>query len=334
MLNLKEDARCVNLEQLLIEYAQSVLNREQSRRNFFAKGGKRYNLEADRTYASYCSRCRGYEERFLNGLDNYIKSFGKIDDQMQVNGHFLFFYKKLYQYIPPTPEEQKAGKKVLLEGRSKDFLREGLLLAERAINRYPLRSIDKVRFLEHVIKNNYHKEVNGDKDQKMAISVVEKLASFNPHAITEEDFGKLYEKSLNNLSDKSGDRSKEIALFFNMFKHFERRVGLVSNETVTKYADLYFMMSDKAKSELDINILKSLATKTTSAVITAQICQEKEVLDKDAIQGIFVAYVDHVNKSGSFNQGLANQMERLAAMSFDTGEYTYKDARDIHNIIA
>lgn len=333
MLNLKEDTRCISVEKFLIDYAQSVLNREQSRRDFYAKGGKRYDLERDSIYVANCEKCSRCMNQFVNAFDSYINSFGNIEDRMQINGHFLFAYKKLYQYIPPTLEEQKAGKKILLKGQSKDFLHAGIKLAERAINCYPLRAIDKIRFLEHVIYNNFHKEIRGNKEARMESYAIEKLAMFNPHAIKEDDFVKLYDKTVEHISKKSKNCSKEIALFFRMFEHFEKKVVVVTDDTVVKYADLYFMMSDKSKNDLDIAVLGSLANKTMRAVNRAKVCHEGKVLDKSIIKRIFNAYVKHVNSSNGFNNSLARQMVRLAGLSFASANYSVADVKEITNIL-
>ena len=47
MLDLSKDENCIIVEKALVEYAESVANREQARRDFFAAGGKAYDLKND-----------------------------------------------------------------------------------------------------------------------------------------------------------------------------------------------------------------------------------------------------------------------------------------------
>ena len=54
-----------------------------------------------------------------------------------------------------------------------------------------------------------------------------------------------------------------------------------------------------------------------------QYCGEKRVLDKKAVCDIYKAYVEHVKMSNCFNENLANQMKRLAVLSFEAADNTY-----------
>lgn len=327
MLDLSKDENCVNVEKALVEYAESVANREQARRDFFAAGGKAYDLKNDARFSSIQAMSSLKKNVFYVRLKKYIEKFEKNDDKKQVNGHFLWGVVRLYK--------DGLWRKNQLFGNSKDFLNEGLDFIENVVCNHPMTSLDKVRLLQHLIANGYHKEVNSDKTKRVKKETLNVLASFDPHDLEQTVWDELYDKAVCNIEKKRKDKhsGSEVETFFSMFNLYVENVKLVHKTAVADYANLYFLMADKVPNELDVGILARLASKTMKAKRTARACNEKFVLDKDAMKDVFAAYVQHVDESKGFNDSLANQMKRLAMVAFEMTDYSTRDVNDILDIL-
>ena len=356
MLDLSKDVECIAIEDKLIKYANSVLQYEQRRRDFFASGGKRCDLDNDWRYKYNERECDRKKTDFTESLESYLNKFEKQADKEQIAGHFVWGIVELY----------KGGiwRRKQIAGRNKDFLNEGLTLVEEIVQKHKLNSKDKVRLLQHIIKSKYHKEVNSDKNKKVGKDVLDVLASFSSHDLEQSVLEKLYDEAVQNISERRKDKhsTKEIGVFLEMFQKYAENVKLVHKSAVVDYANLYFLMIGKSVDETDdkkqnnqgnqsanvveyeeeqdgnnfdsgIKALVSLATKTVSAQKKAKCCREKSVLDKEVIKGIFEAYVEHVKTSDSFDRKLAGKMKDLMVASFGMADYSISDVKEILDVL-
>lgn len=327
MLDLSKDEHCLFVEQRLVDYALSVGRREQARCKFFANGGLEGKLKEDETYNKEADASEKNKKVFYESLNAYMAKFEKLEDKQQINGHFWWKVKEVYY------KGEFRGKK--LNMNSHHFFNDGLNYINDVFCEKPSTSLDKFRLLEHLVANGYL-----DKKDKNGVSLISReslkvLASINPHDLKQNDLDSLYKVSVENISKKRRNEAGKtrVKTYFEMFQVYAKNIKLVHNSAVSDYAKMFFMMADKVDGELDIAVLRYLATKTMPAQKTARYCGEKKVLDKKAVCDIYKAYVEHVKTGDCFNENLANQMKRLAVLSFEAADYTNKDVDEILNTI-
>jgi len=325
MLDLANDTNCVEVEQALFEYAQSVLNKKQARRAFFAGGGQKAEWEKNYQCTHWEQKCAILKLNFERKFKAFIGSKKNPDDKKQINGRFLWMMVDLYN--------KGMWRKNELSGRCRDFVSEGLDLAQYAIVNYELSSKDKIRFLEHVIANGFHREVNSDKGQKISKQTLNVLASFNPHLLEQSVMAGLHEKTLENLEAKNRNNGAEINIFFELFKTYIANVRVVADDTLKEYGMLYFMMADKTKDSLDIGVLEKMVSKTSEAVKVAGMCGEEEVWDKKAVVSVFEQYAQYLRKGDKVNHNLTMQMQKFAENAFRNADYTVKDVLAILQVL-
>ena len=88
MLNLKEDAKCIELENYLNDYVASTNNYWQMRRKHFANGGSKFDVYNNTSDA--LEKVQNASDNFSNGLASYLQSFTSTQDKQQVVGRFLW----------------------------------------------------------------------------------------------------------------------------------------------------------------------------------------------------------------------------------------------------
>lgn len=127
MLNLSVDRQCLEVEEKLIDYAKKYIKSEIKK-----KSAHKDDMAFGESVRCFDNACIA-RDNFYNSIDTYINGFSNIDDKKQIAGHFLFMVVNLSKY-------NKKDK------RQSPFLAEGLTVASKIIEKYPLFEIDKKRF--------------------------------------------------------------------------------------------------------------------------------------------------------------------------------------------
>lgn len=298
MLDLKNDIKCQEIERKLDYYADKTRNWQIERNRYVKKGGGNKFKYADISPYPYND---DKEREIINQIDEYMLSFDN-QDKIKVNGHFLWKYKN---YL------------------SQPFAKHAIALVEHAIMAYPLSDNDKIKFLEYLFK--YQKETENKILYKFNKRVLYKLVNYNPNDNLEAT-NRLYNKALSFFDSPKRKNNEQMQLLFGMFEIFTQNVKKISPEAVVNYSKIYFAMADRTDKELEALVLQRLLVKTPDSEKWAQVCCDKEVLDKATAKDVVEAYGEHVYKQNSFNEQLNIQMKSLIKYLFDNNEYTLKEA--------
>ena len=334
------------LENRLVEYFQSVVEYKKANNSFYGGLSEKVKpgyyrdtvYSADSLNANRLEKLKNEKcEEFFLLFEYHLRAINDAELQKKEVWHFLDACTELMEN-KIIREHDTDIKNILPLSPIKSYetkylMTEAIGFLGKMATKYPLASQDKFSVLEYIVANKYHQRTSSKGVRNIDDNVLLRLVSVNPHSFEQQFFDVLHDRTIRSLNEKTKNNSKEIATFFEMFKCFEKNIKLVSDETVAEYANLYFLMSDKSRNELDISVLKNLATKTTKAVKKAHFYGEQEVLDKTAIKNIFATYMEYVNKSGGFNERIANQMVQLAGMAFETEDYSVGEVKEILNII-
>ena len=314
MSDISDDQKCKKIDSMLDEYAENV-RRWTIEKSYYVRKGYgnkfQYAKEYPHPYGNEDDQ-KIIKDKIDNEINDYVCSFEGTERAL-VNNYFLCKFKEYFSY--PIAEY-------------------AIDLAVKAITERPLLDEDKIEFLKELFGNRYKK--NGRKSKQLFCrfdeTVILKLMDFNPNnnlAAVDD----LYNELSGFLGEPKRKNDRKIKLLYNMFNVFIKNAQKVSPEAVVNYAEIYFNMAERTNERLDAGILERLAVKTPYALERAEMCGDKEVLDKKAIKEIFKAYVGYANRQGKFNQNLGMEMTALAQNLFSGYGYTVKEAKDLTDIL-
>lgn len=295
MLNLKKDAKCIELENYLNDYVAKTNNYWKMRRKHFAEGGSEFDVYNNTSEA--LKEVQNASDNFSNGLGSYLQSFASTQDKQQVAGRFLWkIIKKCYT--------------------NHDFKSEGVALCSSLFNQ--LSDDQKIKFLELLFE-----EPQKDKKYKNRSALwlnfddtaILKLMNFAPNQNISA-VKRLYTKTLTHLATmpkKSESLNKKIKMLSSMFESFARNIDEITPDAVVKYVDIYYQMSEKTNQAIEYNPLLVLCQKTPYAKNLAKQSASSYAFDKETIKACLKKYVEHVNSPANkdFNNNLAKQVNRL-----------------------
>ncbi len=303
MYQVEKDPKCQAIEQELADYARKVKDWEIDRRRYIAAGGNKFTFSQCNPYP-YNDRS---ERKFFNTIDNYLLSLSE-EDRTVANYHLL---KKFKDYF------------------SEPFAHHAIELARNAVMAHPLSSADKVEFLETLFEHD--KGTRKDIIAEFGDKILSKLTNYNPNNNLEAT-NRLYIKSLAYFSKPKRQNDERIGTLYAMFKVFSKNVKQLSPEAVVNYAKIYFAMSDRTSKKLDASILEMLAIKTPDSLKASEFCSDN-ILDKEAVKGVFAAYSEHVLRQKEVNANLLQGMANWANQLFFRYRYTAKEADELIAVI-
>lgn len=127
MLDLKNDPKCKEIDEMLLDYATKYVRAESMKK--LAKSDDIAFRDSVISFNEEKVAC----ENFYTNLINYLDSIENIDDKKQAAGHFLFKTVELCKYNKKTK-------------RQSPFLNGGAEIFSCIIENYPLSKIDKSKF--------------------------------------------------------------------------------------------------------------------------------------------------------------------------------------------
>lgn len=297
MPDFENDVRCIKLDKKIGYYADAVRDRQIDRAQYLKKFGHTFDVHNRFPYP-YDDDA---ERRLINEIDSYLLSFPE-GQRAEVNGHFL----KEYRHYLSTP-----------------FAKHARELAMWAVRSHPLTDKDKLDFLDYLYASNKYE----DFDKR----TLYKLADYNPNDCLEAT-NRLYVRALSSLGKTKRKKDDDVAFIKGMLNVFAEKVDTVSPDMAVNYAKIYFRLADKTSKILTPWILGKLATKTPQAK-ASQYSGQKKSLDKETINLIFAAYVEHTTQSKEFNENLAEAMFMLAETAVENYEYTPPEAKKLIDIV-
>lgn len=301
MPDLSTDKRCKELEKRLDFYAQKVRERQITVAQRKKKQESTFNISLNHPYPYTDEE----ERRLWGSISSYIKSFSKEESQAQVNGHFLWKYKKFFG----TPFEKHA-----------------VDLAQISIQSFPLSDKDKIHFMEFVFA--------AGKQKVFSSNTLERLSSFDGSRYP-EDAARLYEKATAYLKHKKKQtkkKDKEIPVLYNMFKRFVVSSYDIPLKDMKKHASFYLTLMDKTDDRLNISLLNDLAVRAEDSFWVHPFSDKK--VSKKALNEIFAAYREHIKHAKSFNEQSGKEIYALADYALRSYNYSPREAAEAISFFA